>query len=62
MRYNSFEKKHVKKKLTKPTYRTKLVASLASFFFLIALGLGAYLPAGLDGKLGDRRRQNLHYL
>lgn len=52
MRYNSFEKKHVKKKLTKPTYRTKLVASLASFFFLIALGLGAYLPAGLDGKLG----------
>ena len=52
MRYDSFEKKHVKKKLTKPTYRTKLVASLASFFFLIALGLGAYLPAGLDGKLG----------
>ena len=52
MRYDNFEKKHIKKKLTKPTYRTKLVSSLASFFFLIALGLGAYLPAGLDGKLG----------
>ena len=48
MRYNSFRKK----KLSKPTYRTKLISSLASFFFLISIGLCAYLPAGLNGKLG----------
>ena len=49
MRYNSFQKK----KLSNPTYRTKIISSFASFFLLIAIGLCAYLPAGLDGKLGS---------
>lgn len=45
-------KKKITRKIKKPTRKTKILASLASFFFIAALAFCAYLPAGLSGSLG----------
>ena len=58
MKYHEFEKKHVSRKLKKPSYRTKNLSLLTTFFFIIALGLCAYLPAGINGKLGTEENKS----
>ena len=51
MIHNALKKK-ITKKVIKPTRKTRILASLAAFFFISAIALCAYLPAGLSGSLG----------
>ena len=41
-------------KIINPQRNTKIFSSLSILFFLVAIGLSAYLPAGLKNKLGTQ--------
>ena len=49
--YNNKRGKNFKS-IKPSTTRTKLTSSLAALFFLLAIGVCAYLPAGINGHLG----------